>query len=161
VAKLLISQKNPAGVEGLAAVVHLGAPRLALIKYGEVAVTALLKVARTEPEEQLGQAPAAMESLLGRLESSRIQPTLSPASLAGIRQVAAQRLTTARGNDGWPMLAAAATLAVATGDQKLRKQVEDLVDNNGEFVRRGMDLEWQQEVSKSARQALAKSRAVP
>ena len=59
------------------------------------------------------------------------------------------------------MLAAAATLAVATGDPKLRKQVEDLVDNNGEFVRRGMDLEWQQEVSKSARQALAKSRAVP
>jgi hypothetical protein len=81
---------------------------------------------------------------------------LLPNSKAAIRQVAVQRLESAKGNDQWRVLGEAAYLAVATGDLQLRKQVEDMVDNNAEFARRGMDKDSQDRVSQSARWALDK-----
>lgn len=155
-AEVLIRQKNAAGIDGLAAVVHFGPPGAALVEFGEAAVPALVKIARTEPEDSHGMTTAAMDALEQMLESSNIRPTLSTRSLTAIRQVAAHRLASTKGNDNWGTLASAAYLAVTTGDARLRKQVVDLVDDNAEFVRRGMDLEWQQEVSNYARQALAK-----
>ena len=155
-AEVLIRQKNAAGIDGLAAIVHFGLPGAALVEFGEAAVPALVKIARTEPEDSHGMTTAAMDALEQMLESSSIRPTLSTMSLTAIRQIAAQRLGSTKGNDNWRALASAAYLAVATGDDGLRKQVADLVDNDAEFARRGMDPEWQREVSDLARQALAK-----
>jgi len=156
-AEVLTNQKNAAGIDGLASVAHMGAPGAALVEFGEAAVPALVKIAGTEPEEDdPGHVAAVMDTLEQMLESKSIRPTLSTGSLTAIRQVAAHRLASTKGNDNWGTLASAASLAVATGDDRLRKQVADLVDNDAEFARRGMDPEWQQEVSDLARQALAK-----
>jgi hypothetical protein len=160
-AEVLIGQKNPVGIDGLAAVANMGEPGRAMVHFGEAAVRALVRVAGTEPEEDPGQAAAAMDALAQMLESQTIRPTLSTQSHLAIRQVAGRKLGDIRGNDNWRALASAAGLAVATGDVQLRKQVEGLVDNNAEFVRRGMDLEWQQQVSGYARRALEKFQAVP
>jgi hypothetical protein len=69
----------------------------------------------------------------------------NPAGIDGL--VAAFRLNNTKGNDNWHLLATAAYLAVATGDEQLRLQVMDLIDNAGEFERRSMTIQWQHEVS--------------
>jgi len=154
-AEVLMRQMHPAGIDGLVAVVQLGAPGGALVEFGEAAVPALINVARTEPEDEPGHADAAMDVLVKMLESPTIRRTLSGTSRAAMRQVAAQRLANTTGDDNWHMLATAAYLAVATRDSGLRKQVMELMDNDAEFVQRSMSIRRQQNVSAIARRALA------
>jgi hypothetical protein len=155
-AELLMHQNNPAGINGLVAVVHMGAPGETLVEFGEAAVPSLISVARSDLEDDPGHADAAMDVLEQMLESPIIRPKLSGTSRAAIREVAAQRLMNTRGDDNWHTLATAVQLAVATRDPQLRKQVMELIDNDVEFVRRGMSVKWQQEVSAMARQSLAR-----
>jgi hypothetical protein len=150
-AMLLINSRDPAAIDGLAAV----AP-LALKDFGEAAVPTLVAVARMEPEDEGGHSADALDAL-GRILVGQGNMLL-PDSKAAIRQVAAQRLESAKGNEEWRILGEAAYLAVATGDLQLRKQVEDIVDNNAEFARRGMDRDSQDRVSQYARWALDKFR---
>jgi hypothetical protein len=156
-ARTLVQQKNPAGIDGLAAVLNI-TPRVpcAMAEFGEVAVPVLLRVAWTEPEADTGLISGAMDAFEMMLESPAIQRTLSPLSRGAIRQVAADRLRSTTGNDNWRTLVSAADLAVATGDPQLRKKVTGLIDDDAEFVRRGIDPEWQQEFARKAREALAK-----
>lgn len=153
--EVLARQKNPAGIDGLAAVAHLGPiPRDALVEFGETALPVVIRGARTQLEPSVGHAAGSMEVLRHMLESPTVRPTLSSISRAAIRQVAADRFRSTTGNDNWATLASAASLAVATGDPQLRQEVENLIDNDAEFARRSIDSKWQQEVSKRARQAL-------
>jgi hypothetical protein len=155
-AQVLMHEQNPAGIDGLVAVAGMGAPGSALVEFGEAAVPALIRVASKEPEDEPNQADSALDVLEQILESPTIRPTLSVNAIEEMRQVAAFRLNNTKGNDNWHLLATAAYLAVATGDDQLRLQVMDLIDNAAEFARRGMTIQWQHEMSDQARQALAR-----
>lgn len=157
-AEVLMRQKNPAGIEGLVAVAHRGAPGYALVEYGDAAVPFLVRAATTEPEAEPGHADAVLEVLALMLESPTVNRGLSAASRASIRRVADFRLLSTKGDDNWHLLATAARLSLATGDPQLRQRVVNLIDNDAEFVKRGMSVEWQREVSAKIQAALAKSR---
>ena len=156
--QLLIKQQNPAGIDGLADVVHYGnSPFWAVVGYGDAAVPALVRVARVNPRMyDSGKMQNAMDALEQMLESPTIRPTLTANSHAQIRQLAADRMRTLRGDDNARNLAAAASLAVATGDRQLRTEAAALADNDSEFFRRDISVQVGQEVSDSVRQALEK-----
>ena len=153
-AQVLINQKNTAGIDGLAAVVDIGQPIYALIEFGEAAVPALVKAA--SKDNSYGHDARAMDALSQMLRKPTIRRTISPRSLSSIRQIAAQKLASVKGDDYYTLVEAV-YLAVALGDDQLRKQVADLIDNDREFVRRGISVEGQQVVSEGARKALAES----
>ena len=159
-ASLLIENVSPPhadGIDALAEVVHLGRPMLTLVELGNAAVPSLVRVARINPRRfDSGRMQDAMEALGRMLESAKIRPTLTPNSHAVIRQLAADRMRTLRGDDNARNLAAAAYLAVATGDRQLRTEAAALVDNDSEFFRRDISVQVGQEVSDSVRQALEK-----
>jgi len=70
-----------------------------------------------------------------------------------MRQVASELISNS--GDRWRVLASAAYLGVATGDPQLRRQAEALIDKSPEFMRRGIDAQYQQWTSDRLREALA------
>jgi hypothetical protein len=156
-AEVLMNQQNPAGIDGLAAVVHYGKPIYSLIAFGDSAVPALVRAA-SFPEDEFGHAKAALDALQQMLNTPKIRQTISAQSLAGMKQVASQWLANAKGDDDAYTLNEAAYLAVATGDPQLRKQVAALAEGDAEFVKRGMSIEAQQLVADGARKALAEAK---
>jgi hypothetical protein len=156
--QVLVKQDDAAGIDGLAEVVDYGnAPFWALVSHGEAAVPALVRRARIDGDgDELFKSQKSMDALEQMLESKTIQPRLSQRSHSAIRQLAADRMRTLKGDKNWRLLAAAAYLAVATGDPQLRKEVEELANNDGAFVRRGMNAQSEQQASELMRQALEK-----
>src|SRR5262249_25416921 len=136
----------------------LGVDAVSLAKFGDQAVPSLVRRVR-EPESagEVGHIAGAMDVLEQMLEQPTIRSQLSPASLALIRQVAGERMKNLRRPEtAWSTLGPAAYLSVATGDPQLRKQVEDLIGNDAEFVRRGIDVEKQRWFERVIAEALAK-----
>ncbi len=97
-----------------------------------------------------------MDALEQMLESPTIRQTLSPRSHAAIKQLAAERMKTLRGDKNWRLFAGAAYLAVATRDPQLRKQVEELNNNPRVFAQQGMGYEAKEKASDLIQQALDK-----
>ena len=156
---VLIKQKDAAGVEGLAEVIDYGNdPFWAVVGHGDAAVLALVQKAGIDGAHDYLRVQLSMDALEQMLESKTIRPTLSQPSRAAIRQLAADRMRTLTGDKNWRLFAAAADLAVATGDPQLRKEVEDVMNNDGAFVRRGMNVQSQQKASELIQQALDKFR---
>jgi hypothetical protein len=155
--QILINQDDPAAMDGLAEVVDLGNdPFWALVGHGEAAVPALVRRAQTDDDLQKGPTLKAMDALEQMLESKTVRPKLSQRSHAAIRRLAADRMRTLKGDDNWRLFAAAAYLAVATGDPELRKQVEALNNNDRAFFQLGMNTESQRKASELIQQALDK-----
>jgi hypothetical protein len=155
---VLINQADVAGFDGIAECVDMGnTPFWAMVGHGEEAVPALIRRASVgDADHEPGKALRSMDALEQMLESPTIRPGLSPGSHAAIRQLAADRMKTLRGDRNWRLFAGAAYLAVATRDPQLRKQVEDMNNNYRAFSRQGMGLEAQQKASDLIQQALDK-----
>ena len=155
---VLINQADVAGFDGIAECVDMGnAPFWALVGHGEEAVPALVRRASIgDIDHDAGKVLKSMDALEQMLESATIRQTLSPRSHAAIRQIAADRMKTLRGDKNWRLFAGAAYLAVATRDPQLRKQVEDMNNNYRAFSQQGMGFEAQQKVSDLIQQALDK-----
>ena len=156
--QILARQNDPAAIDALADVVDTGSmARDTLIAFGEQAVPSLVRVARLEGvyHDRFLHMAVAMDALEAMLESADIRKTLSPASLQGMRDVARERI--ANSGNRARLLEAAVYLGVATGDAALRREAEFLIDNNAEFVRRGIDAVMQQRVTNDLRDALAKT----
>jgi hypothetical protein len=155
---VLINQADVAGFDGIAECVDMGnTPFWALVGHGEEAVPALVRRARIgDIDHDAGKVLKSMDALEQMLESPTIRPTLSPRSHAAIQQIAADRMKTLRGDTNWRLFAGAAYLAVATRDPQLRKQVEDLNNNDNAFAKQGMGHEAQQKASELIQQALDK-----
>ena len=145
-------------MDGLAEVIDYGnTPFWAMVGFGEAAVPALVKRARTDGDQHhFMKIQKSMDALEQMLESPTIRPTLSAQSHAAIKQLAADRMKTLKGDNNWRLFAAAAYLAVATGDPQLRKQVEEINNNDKAFFQQGMGLEAQQKASDLIQQALDK-----
>jgi len=157
---VLINQADVAGLDGIAECVDMGnTPFWALVGHGEEAVPALVRRASNgDVDHDAGKVLKSMDALEQMLESPTIRPKLSPRSHAAITQLAANRMRTLTGDKNWRLFAAAAYLAVATGDPQLRKQVEALNNNDRAFFQQGMDIESQRKTSDLIQQALEKFR---
>ena len=155
---VLISQADVAGLDGIAECVDMGnTPFWALVGHGEEAVPALVRRASNgDVDHDAGKVLKSMDALEQMLESPTIRKKLSPRSHAAIKQLAADRMKTLRGDKNWRLFAGAAYLAVATRDPQLRKQVEEMNNNYKAFSQQGMGYEAQQKASELIQQALDK-----
>ena len=143
---VLINQADVAGLDGIAECVDMGnTPFWALVGHGEEAVPALVRRASNgDVDHDAGKVLKSMDALEQMLESPTIRQKLSPRSHAAIKQLAADRMKTLRGDKNWRLFAGAAYLAVATRDPQLRKQVEEINNNDKAFFQQGMGFEAQQ-----------------
>ena len=167
VTDVLAQQMNPIAIPALVRVVADGYSSFeALVRFGDVAVPALVDGCRTDRGLNM-HIRKCLDVLEQMLERPAIAATLSAASLSQIKAVAFDRMLNPVGEPdvldpegrlGDPyVLAAAAYLAVATRDPNLRSQVVALLDNSvAAFQARNIEQKWIPTVSDLVRQALAK-----
>src|SRR5882724_4619008 len=154
--QILARQRHPAGIDALADVVETGTmAQDALLEFGDQAVPALVRVAGMEdPYKNYYHHMAFALDVLEQMFDPNIRPTLSSTSRQAIQKLAREHM--ANSGDRWMLLANAARLGIATGDRDLRKQATDLIGNNPEFVRRGIDAQHQLMTTQRVQNALEK-----
>ena len=172
VTDVLAQQRNPIAIPVLVRNVARGYSSFeALVQFGEAAVPALVAGCRVDRglNRHIRMGLDALEQML---ERPAIAAPLSQNSRAQIRAVARERMANPVGEPdildpdgrlGDPyVLAAAAYLAVATGDPDLRREATALIDNSVTvFQARRIDAGWIPRVTVLIQQALAKFPAKP